>query len=66
LRGNLNKVVVVIAFISNQRVEPQAIEQLNGLRFVVAFAAGQDKAKRIAEGVNRQMNLGRMSAPTAT
>ncbi len=62
VRGTFDKVIIVVAFIGYQRLERKAFEQRNRLRFVVAFAARQDKPQRITKCVNGDVNLGGMSA----
>lgn len=58
VRGTFDKVIIVVTFIGNQRVERKAFEQCDGLRFVMALAARQDKPQRKAKRINRDVNLG--------
>ena len=62
LPHKFNKVVVIVAFVGDQSVASETVNQSERLRFVVPFAARQDKPQRIAKSVNGDVNLGRVSA----
>ncbi len=62
----LDKRLGVVAFIGNQTIKNNAVNQIARLPMVALLAAAQDKTNGIPQSVNRQVNLGRKAAHRAT
>lgn len=56
----------VIAFIGDERIGTEAIEQRQGLLAIGGLSAGEDETQRPAFAVNRYMDLGGKTALAAT
>lgn len=56
----------IVAFVSDQHLWVKAFDQRRCLWTVVALACGQDKAQRIAQSINCDMNLSREAATTSS
>lgn len=57
--------IVVVALVGDQADQRQAIDQGESLRGLVDLSCGQQQAKRIAEGVDRDVDLGAQAAARA-
>ena len=54
----LDKIVGIIAFVGNQPLKIKVDDQRFGLRDVITLTSGQNKAQRIAQTVDTDVNFG--------
>lgn len=60
-----DEIVGIIAFIGNQALKIKVDDQGFGLGDVVALPSGQDKAERVAQAIDTDVNFGAEAASTA-
>lgn len=63
-KNQLEKGVGIVAFVSQDIVTANAIEQVGRLRTVMALPRGKDKVEGVSQGIHNDMNLGAKAAAT--
>ena len=56
--NELDKIVGIIAFVGNQALKIEVEDQRFRLSDVVTLSSGQNKAERIAQSINTDVNFG--------